>query len=68
MKAEHLIWIYLTMVLFDIAVLAGTVWIITQYNWSVWWMALAVLMCIGSNPKYLIATTTGNIPAEYKSQ
>lgn len=56
--------IYWGMVVFDLAVLAGSVWLIGWHDWSGWWMLLAVLICAGSNPKYLIATATGNSAVE----
>lgn len=56
--------IYLGMVAFDLAVLAGSAWLIGWHGWSAWWMLLSVLLCAGSNPKYFVATATGNAPAE----
>lgn len=56
---------YLAMIVFDAAVLAGTAWLIGWHGWSAWWMVLAIMACLGANPKYLIATATGNKAAEY---
>jgi len=44
---------YLAMLVFDVVILAGTVEVIDR-GWSPWWMAFAVLMCAGANPKFLI--------------
>jgi uncharacterized membrane protein YhaH (DUF805 family) len=43
--------IYIGMLVFDAIVLIGTVLLIKDYDWSAWWMLLAVIMCTGSNPK-----------------
>lgn len=42
---------YLGMIVFDLAVLAGSVWLITFHGWSAWWMVLTVVLCAGSNPR-----------------
>lgn len=59
MNAIAVILIYLAMLVFDAAVLAGTVYLIITDGWSTWWMLAAVLICAGSNPKYIIATALG---------
>jgi hypothetical protein len=54
MSTAAFVLIYGLMLAFDLAVLAGTAYFIAERDWSAWWMALAFLMCIGSNPRYLI--------------
>ncbi len=62
MNTGALILIYGLMLAFDLAVLAGTAFLIAERGWSAWWMALAFLMCLGSYPGKLmqIAATTGS--------
>lgn len=60
MNAAALIGIYVGMLVFDAAVLAGTVYLIGWKEWSPWWMVLAVFMCAGSNPRRLIAAWACN--------
>lgn len=50
---------YFGMLLFDIAVLAGTVYLIQVHEWSAWWMLLAVLICGGASPARFIAKAEG---------
>lgn len=38
---------YLVMILADLAILGGTVYLIGWHGWSAWWMLLAVLL-VGS--------------------
>jgi len=45
---------YIAMLIFDLAVLAGTAYLITEHKWSEWWLVLAVLMCNGSSPRKFI--------------
>lgn len=42
------------MLCFDAFILSGTAYLIAVFGWSSWWMALAVLMCAGSNPEKII--------------
>ena len=51
--------IYACMLAFDLAVLAGTVYLIADLGWSAWWMLLAIFVCEGSSPRRLIATWKG---------
>ncbi len=46
--------LYAAMAIFDLAVLAGTVWLVGWHQWDPWWMLLAMLIIAGSNPKELI--------------
>lgn len=32
----------LILAIYNLAILAGTVYLIVEYNWSAWWMLLAV--------------------------
>jgi len=32
----------LTLVIYNLSILVGTVYLIVEYNWSAWWMLLAV--------------------------
>jgi hypothetical protein len=59
MSTGAFILVYGLMLAFDLAVLAGAAFLIAERGWSGWWMALAVLMCLGSNPKYLIGAWKG---------
>jgi hypothetical protein len=59
MSTSAFILVYGLMLAFDLAVLAGTAFLIAERGWSAWWMALAVLMCAGSTPKYLIGAWKG---------
>lgn len=59
MSAAAIIIIYACMLAFDLAVLAGTAYLITEKNWSAWWMLLAVFMCLGSNPKTMVIAWNG---------
>lgn len=34
----------LFIVLYNLSILAGTVYLIVEYNWSAWWMLLAVCL------------------------
>lgn len=45
---------YLLMLVFDLCLLAGTAFLVAERGWSGWWFILTVIMCAGSNPKYLI--------------
>jgi hypothetical protein len=58
-KFGPLIAIYFLMVVFDLSVLAGTVWLIAERDWSTWWMLFATFMCAGSNPKNMIRVWRG---------
>ncbi len=59
MTGRHLAFIYFWMLVFDIAVLAGTAFLVSERGWSAWWMLLAVLMAAGSNPRYLVNALKG---------
>lgn len=59
MSTTAFILIYGLMLAFDLAVLAGTAFLIAERGWSAWWMALAVLMCFGSNPGKLMQIARG---------
>ena len=54
MSAGAFILIYGMMLAFDLAVLAGTAFLIAERNWSAWWMVFAFVMCIGSYPGKLM--------------
>jgi len=54
MSALGLITIYIGMLLFDAAVLAGAAFLIAERDWSAWWMLAAFFICAGSNPKGII--------------
>ena len=42
---------YIAMLVFDAAVLAGFIYLIVEKNWSPWWFALALFIMMGSLPK-----------------
>jgi hypothetical protein len=54
MNAVALVLIYVGMLAFDAAVLGGTAYLVVKHGWSAWWMALAVLMAMGSNPRTVV--------------
>lgn len=60
MNTGALILIYGMMLAFDLAVLAGTAFLIAERGWSAWWMALAFLMCLGSYPGRLMKIAAGD--------
>ena len=60
MNIGALILIYGMMLAFDLAVLAGTAFLIAERGWSAWWMALAFVMCLGSYPGRLMKIATGD--------
>jgi hypothetical protein len=62
MSAGAFILIYGLMLAFDLATLAGTAFLIAERGWSAWWMALAVLMCLGSYPGKLMQIAKGCTP------
>ncbi len=33
--------------LYNLAVLSGTIYVIINYNWSAWWLLLALFACMG---------------------
>jgi hypothetical protein len=41
----------LFLVIYNLAILAGTVYLIVQYDWSAWWMLLAVCLLGTSRSK-----------------
>lgn len=59
MNTVSLVVIYVAMLAFDLAVLAGTAWLVSERGWSAWWFALAVLMCIGSYPGKIMEIAQG---------
>jgi hypothetical protein len=60
MNTGALILIYGMMLAFDLAVLAGTAFLIAERGWSAWWMALAFVMCLGSYPGRLMKIAAGD--------
>ena len=62
MSASAFILVYGLMLAFDLAILAGTAFLITERDWSSWWMALAYVMCVGSYPGKLIKINKGEQP------
>lgn len=46
--------IYMFMLVFDLAVVAGAVWLIGWNGWSPWWMLMAALVMLGSSPSSMI--------------
>lgn len=54
MSSAAVVIIYVCMLAFDLAILAGTAYLIGWCDWSAWWMWLAVIVCAGSNPKTLL--------------
>lgn len=62
MSASAFILIYGLMLAFDLAVLAGTAFLIAERGWSAWWMALAFVMCLGSYPGKLMQIAEGGQP------
>ena len=41
----------LTLVIYNLAILSGTVYLIVEYNWNAWWMLLAVCLLGTSRSK-----------------
>jgi hypothetical protein len=41
----------LILVIYNLAILAGTVFLIVEYDWSAWWMLLAVCLLGTSGSK-----------------
>jgi hypothetical protein len=41
----------LILVIYNLAILAGTVFLIVEYDWSAWWMLLAVCLLGTSESK-----------------
>jgi hypothetical protein len=37
----------IAVVLYNLAVLAGTIYVIITYGWSQWWLLLALFACMG---------------------
>ncbi len=54
MKPTAVFLMYIGMLVFDAAVLAGTAYLIADRGWSAWWMLVAVCICTGSNPRRII--------------
>lgn len=42
---------YIFMLIFDFAMLAGTVYVIQFLNWNPWWMVLTAVIVSSSTPK-----------------
>lgn len=59
MSSIALVIIYALMLVFDAAVIGGTVWLIVERNWSAWWVLAAYLFAAGSNPKNMIVIWKG---------
>jgi hypothetical protein len=52
---------YFGMLVFDLATMAGTVYLTDQRGWSAWWWVLAVLLMAGSSPRTIIESSKGNV-------
>lgn len=48
--------IYFFMLVFDLAVAGGAIWLIGWHGWNPWWFLAAVIFSFGSNPSNLIKT------------
>lgn len=59
MNAIAVIALYSLMAIFDCAVLAGTVWLICERDWSAWWFLLAIMLMSGSSPRKIILASQG---------
>ncbi len=51
--------LYALMVVFDFSMLAGTVWLVYELNWSAWWFLLTILVISGSSPRKIILAMHG---------
>lgn len=60
MSTGAFILIYGMMLAFDLAVFAGTAFLISERGWSAWWMAFAFLVCLGSYPGKLMQIARSN--------
>lgn len=58
MRASVVI-IYIAMLIFDAAAIAGCAYLIVSYNWSAWWMLVAIFIAAGSNPRSLLRSMQG---------
>ena len=58
MSQTTIIILYAIMMSFDLSILAGTTYLITAYNWSVWSMLVAFFICGGSSPRWIIEMWT----------
>jgi hypothetical protein len=47
---------YTAMLVFDFAIFFGTAYLISEKDWSAWWLLLAVVICTGSNPRRILET------------
>lgn len=54
MSQIALITLYTLMLAFDLAVLAGTAHLIDSRGWSGWWLLVAVFICSGSSPRWVV--------------
>lgn len=63
MNPLAIILIYALMLAFDLAVLAGAVYLIVREGWSAWWTPVAIVICCGSNPKNMILAAQGLLKA-----
>lgn len=45
---------YLLMLTFDLALFAGTAYLIVYHSWSSWWMLPAFFVAGSSSPKYIL--------------
>lgn len=59
MKYGPLILIYVAMLVFDAFIVAGTAFLVAEYDWSSWWFLIALFLCAGSNPKNMIRVWRG---------
>lgn len=59
MNTGAFILIYGMRLSFDLAVLAGTAFLIADRGWSAWWMVFAFVMCLGSYPGRLMQIARG---------
>ncbi|QRG06153.1 hypothetical protein EZH22_24720 [Xanthobacter dioxanivorans] len=51
---------YVAMLVFDLAIMAGTAYAVFWLGFSGWWFALAVLIISGSSPKKLFCPEEGS--------
>ena len=44
---------YIAMLAFDLAVMAGTAYLVAERDWSAWWFLFAMFVCCGASPNLL---------------
>lgn len=59
MKAVSILAVYVAMLAFDLAIFAGTAYLVLERGWSAWWFAFAVIVAGGSYPKRAIEAISG---------